>query len=53
MSKTQAAKAAENYLRDQAAIMKKYGDAPKLSGPRYSAAKTATASTFQRISSAK
>lgn len=53
MSKAQAAKTAEKYLRDQAAIMKKYGDAPKLYGPRYAAAKNATTHTFQTISSTK
>ena len=51
MSKAQAAQAATNYLRDQAAIMKKYGEAPKLSGPRFTAAKTAATRTFQIISS--
>lgn len=53
MSKAQAAQAAAQYLKDQAAIMKKYGDAPKLSGPSYTAAKTATTRTFQMISSTK
>ena len=53
MSKTQATQAATNYLRDQAAIMGKYGTAPKLSGPNYTAAKEATTRTFQKISSAK
>jgi hypothetical protein len=53
MSKAQAKQAAANYLRDQAAIMKKYGDAPKLSGPQYTAAKTAVTRTFQTISSNK
>jgi hypothetical protein len=53
MSKAQAAQAAAQYLKDQAAIMKKYGEAPKLSGPSYTAAKKATAHTFKTISSAK
>jgi hypothetical protein len=53
MSKAQAAQAAANFLRDQAAIMKKYGEAPKLSGPRYTAAKNAATRTFQTISSTK
>ena len=53
MSKSQAKQAAENYLKDQVAIMKKYGEAPKLSGPRYAAAKTAAIRTFQTISATK
>ena len=53
MSKAQAAQAAAKYLKDQAAIMKKYGDAPKLSGSAYTAAKNATAKTFQTISATK
>jgi hypothetical protein len=53
MSKSQATALATQYLRDQAAIMKKYGDAPKLSGPRYQAAKVAATRTFQTISSTK
>lgn len=53
MSKSQATAAATQYLRDQAAIMKKYGTAPKLSGPQYTAAKNAVSRTFQTISSTK
>jgi hypothetical protein len=53
MSKTQAAAVATQYLRDQAAIMKKFGDAPKLSGPQYTEAKVAATRTFQTISSTK
>jgi hypothetical protein len=53
MSKNQAMAAATQYLKDQAAIMKKYGNAPKLSGPSYTAAKNATVRTFQTISSTK
>lgn len=53
MSNSQAAQAATRYLRDQAEIMKKYGAAPKLSGPLYQAAKTAVTKTFKTISSAK
>ena len=53
MSKAQAKEAAANYLRDQAAIIGKYGTAPKLSGPQYTAAKAAVTRTFQTISSSK
>jgi hypothetical protein len=53
MSNTQAAQAATRYLKDQAEIMRKYGPAPKLSGPQYQAAKTAVTKTFKSISSSK
>jgi len=51
MSNAQATQAATKYLREQAEIMKKYGAAPKLSGPRYQAAKNAVTRTFKTISS--
>ena len=51
MSKSQAAQVAARYLKDQAEIMKKYGEAPKLSGPTYQAAKAAATQTFKTISS--
>ncbi len=53
MSKSEAKQAATQYLQDQADIMKKYGAAPKMSGKRYEAARTATTRTFKTISSAK
>ena len=53
MSGNQAAQAAARYLKEQAEIMKKYGAAPKLSGPEYQAAKTAITRTFKTISSSK
>jgi len=53
MSESQAAQTATRYLKDQADIMRKYGAAPKLSGPSYRAARTAAAKTFKTISSAK
>jgi hypothetical protein len=53
MSNAQAEQAATRYLRDQAEIMKKYGTAPKLSGPNYQAAKTAVTKTFKTIGSTK
>jgi len=34
-------------MKEQAEIMKKYGDAPKLSGPDYQAAIAATMRTFR------
>jgi hypothetical protein len=53
MSNSQAAQTASRYLKEQAEIMKKYGPAPKLSGPQYQAAKTAVTKTFKTISSSK
>lgn len=49
MSKTEANETATQYMKEQAAIMKKYGEAPKLSGPNYQAAITAVTRTFQLI----
>lgn len=49
MSKTEANETATRYMKEQAAIMKKYGEAPKLSGPDYQAAITATTRTFRMI----
>lgn len=53
MSKDQAKQVATEYLKEQAAIMKKYGDAPKLTGKRYEEAMTATTRTFHTISTTK
>lgn len=50
MSPRDARKSAEKFLRDQAAIMKKYGKAPKLSGPTYRAALNETAKTIRSLS---
>jgi|SwirhisoilCB1_FD_contig_31_13567411_length_218_multi_5_in_0_out_0_1 hypothetical protein len=49
MSKTEANQTATQYMKEQAAIMKKYGEAPKLSGPDYQAAIAAVTRTFQLI----
>lgn len=53
MSQTQATQAAAKYMRDQAAVMRKYGETPKVSGPKFASAVRATARTFQAISKAK
>ncbi len=50
MSSKQAAQTAARYMQDQAEIMKKYGEAPKLSGPKYASALRATSQTFKTIS---
>ena len=42
--------AAERFMREQIAIMSKYGDAPKLSDERVRAAVQSTAKTFDALS---
>ena len=49
MSKTEATKTATRYMQEQAEIMKKYGETPKLSGPDYQAAIAATTRTFRMM----
>lgn len=51
MATKKAQSVATRYLREQAKIMRKYGEAPKLSGKRYAAAVKTTARTFETISS--
>ena len=53
MSSQDAKKAAEQYLRDQAKIMEKYGSSPKLQGDRYREAVNDTRRTFEMLSNAK
>ena len=53
MSPSEAKKNAEQFLKDQAKIIKKYGEAPKLSGAGYKAALTETTRTFQSLSTSK
>lgn len=50
MSPSEAKRNAAQFLKDQAAIMKKYGEAPKLSRQDYQAALTDTTKTFQSLS---
>jgi len=50
MSNKQAKEIAERYLREQAEIIGKYGNAPKLSGDRYREALSDTQKAFQAIS---
>jgi hypothetical protein len=49
MSKTKANETATRYMQEQAEIIKKYGDAPKLSGPDYQAAIVAATRTFRMM----
>jgi len=53
MSESKAEKIAAKYLKDQAKIIAKYGEAPKLSGDSYQEAKSDAARTFQLLSSSK
>jgi hypothetical protein len=53
MSSQDAKKAAEQYLRDQAKIMEKYGSAPKLQGDRYREAVNDTTRAFKALSNAR
>jgi hypothetical protein len=52
MSPKNVTQLAANFLRDQAEIMKKYGQGPKLSGPSFETAVSATKKTFKTLSSA-
>jgi hypothetical protein len=49
MSKTEANETATRYMKEQAAIIRKYGAAPKLSGPDYQAAVAAITRTFHMM----
>jgi hypothetical protein len=51
MSPSEARKNATMFLKAQARIMKKYGDAPKLSGSQYRAVLGQTMKVFQSLSS--
>ena len=50
MSPSEAKENAEQFLKDQAAIIKKYGEAPKLSGADYKAVLNDTTQTFESLS---
>jgi hypothetical protein len=50
MSSSEAKKHAKQFLKDQAAIISKYGEAPKLSGQSYKTALLDTTRTFQTLS---
>jgi hypothetical protein len=50
MFNKQAKEIAEQYLREQAKIIGKYGHAPKLSGDRYREALSDTQKIFQALS---
>lgn len=49
MSPIDAKKKAEQYLRDQAKIIGRYGKAPKLHGDKYNEAVTDTERTFKLL----
>lgn len=50
MSADEAKKSAVQFLKDQAEIMKKHGESPKLRGARYQEALLDTARTFRALS---
>lgn len=50
MSSTESQKKAEQFLRDQAKIIEKYGRSPKLKGEKYRAAVKETKRIFELIS---
>jgi hypothetical protein len=53
MSAKEAKKLAQEYIKEQARIMRKYGPAPKLSGERYQEAVHDTQRIIQTLSSAQ
>jgi hypothetical protein len=53
MSTKQAKQAAEDFLRESAKIIGKYGEEPKLSGDRYKRVLAETQKTFQTLSTAR
>lgn len=50
MASSAAKKKAEQYLRDQAKIISKYGNPPKLHGEKYKEALSQTQRTFEILS---
>jgi hypothetical protein len=52
MSTKQAKLAAEQFLKESAQIIGKYGQEPKLSGQRYERVLAETQKTFQALSAA-
>jgi hypothetical protein len=50
MSTKQAKQMAEQFLRDSAKIMGKYGEEPKLSGKHYEQVLAETQTSFQSLS---
>lgn len=50
MSTSEAKKSATGFLKEQAAIMAKYGPAPKLSGSAYQQALRGAQKTFHSLS---
>lgn len=50
MSEKEASQAAARYMQQQAAIMQKYGETPKVSGAKYASAVRSATRTFQTIS---
>ena len=52
MASSEVKKIAENFLKDQAKIIQKYGHTPKLSGDRYKQVMDDTKKTFEMLKAA-
>jgi hypothetical protein len=52
MATSEFKKLAQNYLRDQAAIIKKHGHTPKMSGQKFRSAMNDTKKTFENLKAA-
>jgi hypothetical protein len=52
MTTTEVKTLAQKFLEDQAAIIKKHGHAPKLSGPKFQRAMRDTRKTFETLHTA-
>ncbi len=52
MTTTEVKKLAQTFLEDQAAIIRKHGHAPKLSGPKFKRALSDTRKTFETLRTA-
>lgn len=52
MTTTEVKKLAQKFLEDQAAIIKKHGHTPKLSGPKFQRAVSDTRKTFETLRTA-
>jgi hypothetical protein len=53
MATKESQQAAILYLQEQAKIISKYGDSPKLSGKRYNDAVKRIAETFESVATSK
>jgi len=52
MTTTEVKKLAQKFMEDQAAIIRKHGHTPKLSGPKFQRALNGTRKTFETLRTA-